>query len=370
MLRELHERLVSRHRPVVQIAARFAIAAAVSGCGGLVAGSSNAADDGGTPDVDGGPPNAAPSPAEAGQPSVPVPKPPNPLQRCTFNEGPWLIDSNGAPAELVVRMQNAQLLLYVRLDRRIDRYTVASADPCVLERDPDFSPSFARAGVSQFAVDDHGNLWSSSEDKLQRAFPLPVLNCTTGAGYRDANGDLYYVGGVFLDDDGKGGWGLDGPRAARQLRRLTLGPDACSVDLADSPWGSLPVRPNTPRDGQGRLHVLDAPVAGAIGIFTSTGTLVKSYSGKSVPTDPAPLDVTRCSGGVCVVSAPDPAGQQSIVYLDENGNPRGPAVRLFKGLRANSIAAARSGAVFVAGDSDPSIEAYHQVVIQMAPAPP
>jgi hypothetical protein len=97
---------------------------------------------------------------------------------------------------------------------------------------------------------------------------------------------------------------------------------------------------------------------------------VKSYSGKSAPTDPAPLDATRCSGGICVLTAPDSTGQPSIVYLDENGNPRAPAVALYRDLGANSVAATREGAVFVAGATDPAREPLHEVVIQLAPPPP
>lgn len=187
-----------------------------------------------------------------------------------------------------------------------------------------------------------------------------------GPGYTDADSVLYYVGGLFLDADGKGGWGLEGPPG--RLGRITLGTDACSVDLMASPWGDLQVRPNTPRDAQGRLHVLDAPAAGAVGIFTSTGTLVKTYSGKSAPSDPAPLDVASCGDGVCVLGS-DATGQ-ALVYLDDEGKPRASALPLIKGLRVNRIAAARSGPVFVAGDTDPAIEALHELVIQIAPPPP
>jgi len=35
-----------------------------------------------------------------------------------------------------------------------------------------------------------------------------------------------------------------------------------------------------------------------------------------------PVDVARGSGGVCVVTVPNAAGEQAIVHLDENGNPR------------------------------------------------
>ncbi|MDB5219644.1 MAG: hypothetical protein JWO86_7571 [Myxococcaceae bacterium] len=360
MFHGLRACVLSRRRTV---ATALFVAAAVAGCGGLVQSSSNGTVDGAPPGVDGVPPNAEPGRPGAGQPSVPVPKPPNPVQRCSFKEGPWLIDGNGVFVKLMVRMQSAQPILYVSVNGRLGRYTVASADPCVLERDPGFEPSFARATLTDVAVDDDGTVWASATDQLQRAFPLPVLKCTIGPGYIDN-----FVGNLLLDDDGKGGWGLEGPEG--KLGRLTLGANACSVDLADPPWGPLPVRSTTPRDTQGRLHVVDAPAPGSIGIYTGTGTLVKSYSGKSVPTDPAPLDATRCSGGVCVVTSPDSAGQQSIVYLDEDGNPRAPAVPLFNGLRASTIGAARSGAVFVAGDSDPAREAIHQVVIQMAPAPP
>jgi hypothetical protein len=350
----------SQHRSVARV---VAIAAAVAGCGGLVQSSSDAPIDDAPPGVDGEPPNAEPGHPGPGQPSVPVPKPPNPVQRCSFKEGPWLIDANGGPTELAVRVQNAQMFVYVGVRRRLDRYTLAGTSPCVLERDPSFVPSFARGDLYDVAIDDVGNVWASSTDQLQRAFPLPVLKCTLGPGYADD-----YVGDILLDADGNGGWGLEGPDG--KLSRLTLGASSCSVELADSPWGALQVRPDTPRDSGGRLHVVDAPAPGAIGIFTATGTLVKTYTGKSAPTDPAPGGAALCTGGVCVFTVPDASGTQSIVYLDEDGNPRAPAVPLFNGLRANLIASAGSGAVFVAGDSDPAREAFHQVVIQMAPAPP
>ncbi len=346
----------------------LAITTAISGCGGLVQSSSTAPDDSAPPVVASPPSTGAPAQPGPAQTSAPVPKPPNPVERCTFSEGPWLIDdSTSPPPEILVRWVKSQPLLYVKKGRRFDRYTVASGTACVLQRDGDFAPSLP-AGDSQVAVDDAGNIWSSSTDQLQRAFPLPVLKCTTGPGYRDGTDALFYVGSLLLDDDGTGGWGLEGP--AGRLGRLTLGPDACSVDLTDSPWGSLAVRASTPRDTQGRLHVVDAPAPGAIGIYTGDGTFVTSYSGKSAPTDPAPRAATRCSGGICVLTAPDSAGHPSIVYLDENGNPRGPAVALYRGLGATTVAATREGAVFVAGDTDPTLEPLHEVVIQLAPAPP
>jgi hypothetical protein len=345
-------------------------AALLASCGGLID-APGAADDGRGAPSDSAPGTSldAGAGADTGH-RPPDPKPPNPVERCTFEEGPWLLEGSGrAEVKLSVRLLGGHTVLFVDAGGALARYHVASESPCVLESEiPDAGANHTSfGGYTETAVDDVGTIWSSHANGLRRIYPLPQLKCTVGRGYLDADGfPIYYVGSLFLDADGKGGWGLEGPPG--RLGRLTLGPDACSVDLADSPWGDLPVRSDTPRDAQGRLHVLDAPAAGAIGIFTSTGTLVKTYSGKSAPTDPPPVDATSCAGGICVLDSDDSG--QSLVYLDDEGAPRAKAVPLIKGLYVSRIAAARSGPVFGAGDSDPALEPLHQVVIQIAPPPP
>jgi hypothetical protein len=243
---------------------------------------------------------------------------------------------------------------------------MVSASPCVLENGTGSSPPTAGGATANVAVAEDGSVWRAVGTSLRRISPLPSLKCAIGPGYVDEDDfPIYDVGPLFLDEGGKSGWGLDGPPG--MLGRLTLGVDACSVELAVPPWGNLPVGPNTARDAQGRFHILDK-LAGGLGIFTSTGTLVKKYSGKGSATDPAPFAVTACSGGLCILGA-DATGQ-SLLYLDDDGNPRAPALPLIKGLRLSHIAAARSGPVFIAGASDPVVEATNEVVIQLAPPPP
>lgn len=312
--------------------------------------------------------------AEPGPPPTPPdPAPPNPVLRCSFKQGSWLINGSDSAAgvegvDIAVRTESGQLALYVLTNGGARKFHLASESPCVLES-TDGLPlptSGYRPPNGSVALGVDGSVWYSLANGLRRA-SLPHLRCAIGPGYVDAEGSaLYFVGPLFLDEGGKTGWGLEGPPG--MLGRLTLGSDACSVELTRSPWGDLPVRSNTPRDASSRLHVLNAPVAGGIGIFTSSGTLVKAYSGKGSATDPAPFDVTRCAGGVCVLGS-DASGT-SILYVDDDGNPRAPALPLIKGLRVSRIAAADSGHVFVAGASDPSLEPTHEIVIQIAPPPP
>jgi hypothetical protein len=314
-----------------------------------------------TPVVNGGADPGAP-------PAKPDPAPPSPVLRCSFKEGSWLINASGIGpgdprVEIDVRTEpTGEVVLYL-LARK---YHLASENPCVLESEDGVVPGGYASPLGSLALGDDGRVWRSASNTLRRSSPLPSLKCTIGSGYIDDDVASYDVGPLFLDLGGKTGWGLDGPPG--MLGRLTLGSDACSVELTKSPWGDLPVRPNTPRDASGRLHVLNAPTPGGIGIFTSTGTLVKAYAGKASASDPAPFDVTRCAGGVCVLGS-DASGT-SLLYLDDDGNPRAPALPLIKGLRVSHIAAAASGHVFIGGATDASLEPQYEVVIQMAPPPP
>lgn len=347
-----------------------AIACCTASCGGLV-------DDLHRNDdvpSSAGDPETPPMPrdADAAVPvTKPTPAPPNhPVQRCTFKEGPWLLSGPGTgvpEVDLVVHIENGESVLYLTVgsDGPV-RYRVVSESPCVLENGSGSAPRTAGGTLATVAVGDDGRVWRSLSNTLRSISPLPSLRCVVGPGYVEDDSVAYYVGPLLLDKGGKGGWGLEGPPG--RLSRLTLGTDACSVELAASPWGDLPVRSKTPRDAQGRFHLRDWPMSGAMGIFTSTGTLVKTYSGKSVATDPAPLDANTCSGGICILGS-DASGA-SVVYLDDDGNPRAPSIPLFKGLRVGRIAAASSGAVFIAGASDPVVEATNEVVIQIAPPPP
>lgn len=274
---------------------------------------------------------------------------------------------NGTPAlDLVVHLEEGETVLYVTAGGVGPvRYRVVSESPCVLENGTGSPPRTAGGTLATVAVGDDGRVWSSMSNTLGRITPAPRLKCTIGPGYIEDDSVAYYVGPLLLDVGGKGGWGLEGPPG--RLGRLTLGTDACSVALAVPPWGDLPVRFDTPRDAQGRFHLRDT-TSGEMGIFTSTGTLVKTYSGKGVASDPAPFDASACSGGVCVLGS-DASGQ-SVLYLDDDGNPRAPSVPLIEGLRVSRIGAAASGAVFIGGASNPALEPSHEVVIQVAPSPP
>jgi hypothetical protein len=287
--------------------------------------------------------------------------------------GPWLINTSGQGAqnegvEIAVRTEaSGQLALYVLTATAAHAFHLTSENPCVLESTSGSVPNGYDAPGGNLALADDASVWRSASNTLRRTSPLPNLKCTVGPGYLDDEGfPLYFVGPLFLDEGGKTGWGLDGPPG--MLGRVTLGADACSVELTKSPWGDVPVRANTPRDASSRLHVLNAPAVGGIGIFTSSGTLVKAYSGKGSATDPAPFDVTRCGGGMCVLGS-DASGT-SILYLDDDGNPRAPALPLIKGLHVSHVAAAASGHVFIGGATDTSLEPIHAVVIQLAPPPP
>jgi hypothetical protein len=246
------------------------------------------------------------------------------------------------------------------------RYRVVSESPCVLENSSGSAPPSAGGTLATVAIGDDGRVWRSSSNTLRRTSPAPSLKCAIGPGYVEDDSVAYFVGPLLLDPGGKSGWGLEGPPG--RLGRLTLGEDACSVELAVPPWGDLPVRYDTPRDGQGRFHLRNTPTSGAMGIFTRTGTLVKTYSGKGVASDPAPFDASACSGGVCILGS-DASGQ-SVLYLDDDGNPRAPSRPLIKGLRVSRIGAASSGPIFIAGATDPVVEATNEVVIEIAPPPP
>lgn len=346
-----------------------AVASFVPSCGGLID-DVHRNDGGSSPAPDPGAP-APPSGADAEPPETPIPAPPNhPVRRCSFVEGGWLMSGpgTGAPAvDLVVHVENGKTVLYVTAGSVGPvRYRVVSEDPCVLENGTGSAPPTAAGTLATVAVGDDGWVWSSQSNTLRRASPLPTMKCAIGPGYVEDDSVAYFVGPLLLDNGGKSGWGLEGPPG--RLGRLTLGADACSVEMAVPPWGELPVGSKTPRDAQGRFHLRDTPMSGAMGIFTDTGTLVRTYSGKGVATDPAPFDATACAGGVCILGS-DASGQ-SVLYLDDDGNPRAPAVPLIKGLRVGRVGAARSGAVFIVGASDPVVEASNEVVIQIAPPPP
>lgn len=59
-----------------------------------------------------------------------------------------------------------------------------------------------------------------------------------------------------------------------------------------------------------------------------------------------------------------------MVYVDDDGKPRAPAVPLIDGLRVSGIAAGATGDVFVVGETEPPLESTHEVVVQRVPPPP
>jgi len=158
------------------------------------------------------------------------------------------------------------------------------------------------------------------------------------AAYVDADGlPAYTSGPLYLDEGGMTGWVLSGPPG--RLGRFTAGPDACSVALVDSPF-AFTLRGDTPRDADGRLHVVDSPAPGLIGIYTSAGAFVASYFGQITPkrSEGARRHAVRwwrlCPGS-------SSAGY-SVTYANRDGaaNALLPAI---KGLAPTRIAAGEHG---------------------------
>lgn len=288
-----------------------AVLAILASCGGIlepldpapVADGQDAA--GSRPSMDAG---DMPTDARA---DVPTAKPPNPVLRCTFKEGPWLIDGPTQPtvarAEVSVQNIKGERAILIGFGR-LGMFRLASASPCVLESLSGFGPwttPGSTPGTTHYAAASDGTIWRSTATTLRRESSAPTLGCTVGRGYRDEDGKvLYYLGALFLDEDGRGGWGLDGPPGL--LGRLTLGTDACSVELTASPWGDLPVRANTPRDALGRLHVVDGPAKGVVGVYTATGALVSSYTTRRAAPPTARLRTRRGAAGASVYSVRTP----------------------------------------------------------------
>lgn len=341
----------------------------LASCGGLVASEAGPAVGGEADPVTdaGGGPSATDASADGGAlPSVPAPLPPAAVTlRCAFSDGPFVISQAVPAIELFVRLENAQVLLYVSNGEQLRRYRLTSEDPCILQRDLTFGSMGATTARTGVAIDDSTHVWISTGARVSRVFPQPTRRCTMDPGYLDDEDfPIFDAGPLYLDEGGKTGWALGGPPG--KLGRFISGTDACSVTLVESPF-PFSLRSNTPRDEQGRLHVVDGPAPNTIGIYTATGTFLSSYFAKKSPSDPVATDVTRCAGGVCVLASS--ATGYELTYATEEGAPRAvlPAI---KGLVPRRIAADRIGPVFLAGPSDTKLEPEYQVVIQLAPAPP
>lgn len=341
----------------------------VAGCGGLVQDESGVAahDDAPSGSVDAGPSLGDASADGTKTPLPPAQASPPVTLRCFFSDGPFLIPTQqvASAIDLVIRLENAELGVYVSNGNELRRYRLATESPCALDRDLAFGTSGKVPARGGFTLDQSGNVWSSSLARVARVFPTPTRRCTLDPAYKDDEGNvLYEPGPLYLEEGDKTGWTLGGPPG--KLGRFTDGTDACSVTLVDSPF-AFSLRSNTPRDALGRLHVIDGPSPGMVGVYTTAGAAVGSYFAKSTPNDPDAIDVTRCAGGVCVLGSS--AAGYSLTYATDDGAPRG-VLPTIKGLEPRRIAADRLGPVFFAGASNSSLEADYQVVVQIAGPPP
>ncbi len=86
---------------------------------------------------------------------------------------------------------------------------------------------------------------------------------------------------------------------------------------------------------------------------------------------PAPFVVARgvsaCQGGMCVLgSSPSVSG---VFYVDDDGALRASYGTRLPDLQRETIAAAKTGPVFLLGFTDPSKTPEPRAVVQLAPPP-